>query len=92
MSSGVYPKEKRRGLFQKGHANLTTGRTWIKPGQKIRLGAKHTAESKAKMALAKRGLFQTILNYSELILDQKVKIVLPGRVVLLMKASSGGDE
>jgi hypothetical protein len=32
MPSGVYPIEKRKGLFTKGHKRLNTGRTLFKKG------------------------------------------------------------
>lgn len=56
MPTGVYPMEKRKGLFQMGHTQLNSGRTWIKGGEKKRLGSKHTEESKKKMSLSKKGI------------------------------------
>ena|SRR3972149_8558680 len=33
MPIGIYPKEKRKNLFQKGHKQLNTGKTRFKKGQ-----------------------------------------------------------
>ena len=44
-----------KGQFTKGHPQSNSGRTWIKKGDKIRLGAKHTEESKEKMSKSKKG-------------------------------------
>lgn len=63
MPSGVYPIEKRRGLFQKGHPQLNTGRTHIKKGDKLRLGAKHSEESKQKMSVSRKGTIPTNIEY-----------------------------
>jgi len=51
------------GRFIKGHKQLNTGKTWIRSGEKKRLGAKHTDESKKKMSMAKVGKMPPNIEY-----------------------------
>jgi len=49
MPRGVYPIEKRKGLFPKGHPFFGNKKTQFQKGHKIWLGRKHTEETKRKM-------------------------------------------
>ena len=50
MPRGVYPIEKRKGLFPKGHPFFGNKKTQFQKGHKIWLGRKHTEETKRKIS------------------------------------------
>ena len=52
-----------KGRFIKGHKQLNTGKSHFKKGVKVRLGAKHSEESKAKMSKSKKGIMPSNLEY-----------------------------
>lgn len=45
-----------KGRFIKGHKQSNTGKSHFKKGVKVRLGEKHTEESKKKMSKSKKGI------------------------------------
>ena len=58
----------KKGRFVKGHKQLNTGKTHFQKGVKVRLGAKHTEESKKKMSLAHKKIehnIEGLLDYKQ---------------------------
>jgi len=56
MPKGIYPIEKRKGLFQKGHKFISGSENyWFKKGHKINLGKNHSEETRKKLREVQTG-------------------------------------